>query len=520
MSSAVTTGLSLPCSACQPCSRCSSLRAQLSLAVAILGRELVLLRGDRRFLFVLDRLQRAHHLFERRRRRRALHAHAAGGLVDQVDGLVGHEAVGHVARAELGGGLDGLVRDLEAVVLLVALFDALEDLDGVFDGGLLDEHGLEAAFERGVALDVLAELVERGGADGLQLTAGQRRLEDVGGVDRAFGGAGADQGVQLVDEQHAVAAVLDLFDDLLQALFELAAVLGARDQRADIQGEQALAHQRLGHVARGDALGEALDDGRLADARLADQGRVVLGAPRQDLDDALDLLEAADDRVELAGTRGGGQVHAELVDDRRLAGLAVRRALALLRVGGRLVQDVDNLRADLVEADAERFEHARGDAFAFADEAEQQVFGADVVVVEPARFVDRQLDDLLGARRQADVAGDGAIAAADDELDGAAHLVELDAQVAEHFRRNTFALAHEAEQQVLRADVVVVEALGLLLRKLQDFARPLGEFVEAISHVDFTPSLQRNQQPAYAIASRVTTGDYEYSARQLAYLRP
>ena len=245
--------------------------------------------------------------------------------------------------------------------------------------------------------------------------------------------------------------------------------------------------ERLGHVARGDALREALDDGRLADARLADQRRVVLGAPRQDLHDALDLLEAADHRVELAGARGGGQVHAELVDDRRLAGLAVRRALAFLRVGGRLVQDVNDLRANLVEADAERLEHAGGDALAFADQAEQQVLGADVVVVQSARFVDRQLDDLLGARRQADVAGDGAIAAADDELDRAADFVELDAEIAEHLGGNAFALANEAEQQVLGADVVVVEALRLLLRKLQDFARPLGEFIEAISHVRISP---------------------------------
>ena len=50
-----------------------------------------------------------------------------------------------------------------------------------------------------------------------------------------------------------------------------------------------------------DALREALRDGGLADARLADERGVVLGPPRQDLDDALDLLLAPDDRVELAG---------------------------------------------------------------------------------------------------------------------------------------------------------------------------------------------------------------------------
>ena len=40
----------------------------------------------------------------------------------------------------------------------------------------------------------------------------------------------------------------------------------------------------------------------------------------EDLDDALDLLLAADDRVDLAGANGVGQVDAQLVDGGRLAG--------------------------------------------------------------------------------------------------------------------------------------------------------------------------------------------------------
>ncbi len=58
--------------------------------------------------------------------------------------------------------------------------------------------------------------------------------------------------------------------------------------------------EALGDVARDDPLGQPLDDGRLADARLADQDRVVLGPPREDLDDPADLRIAADDRVHLA----------------------------------------------------------------------------------------------------------------------------------------------------------------------------------------------------------------------------
>ena len=126
----------------------------------------------------------------------------------------------------------------------------MQDLDRLLERRLLDHDRLEAALERRVALDVLAVLVERGRADALELAAGERRLEDVRGVDRALGRAGPDERVQLVDEQDGVVGVAELLDDLLEALLELAAVLRAGDERADVERQDALVEQRLRHVAR------------------------------------------------------------------------------------------------------------------------------------------------------------------------------------------------------------------------------------------------------------------------------
>ena len=65
----------------------------------------------------------------------------------------------------------------------------------------------------------------------------------------------------------------------------------------------------FGNFAVDDALRQAFDDRGLADARLADQHRIVLGAPLQHLDHAADFLVAADHRIELAGfLRARGQV--------------------------------------------------------------------------------------------------------------------------------------------------------------------------------------------------------------------
>ena len=286
--------------------------------------------------------------------------------------------------------------------------------------------------------------------------------------------------MQLVDEEHGVVGAAQLFDDLLEALLELAAVLGTGNERADVQGQDALVHQRLGDVTADDAMGQALRDCGLADSGLADQRRVVLRPAAEDLDDALDLLLAADDRVQLAETSKLGQVDAELIDRRRLAG-----ALGLLgRTGrGRLREDADDFVANLVEAHAQGFQDARGDALAFTDQAQEQVLGADVVVAQPPGFVDCQFDDALGARSKSNLADDRPVAAADDELDGRADLGQLDIHVLEDPRGDAFALSDESQEQVFRPDVVVVEPLGFVLRERQDFAGAIRELVEAIHRV-------------------------------------
>ena len=184
---------------------------------------------------------------------------------------------------------------------LVAVTQAAQDADRVFDGGFTDQHRLEAPLERRVLFDVFAVLVECRGAHRVQLTAGQHRLQHVRGVHRPLGRAGANHGVQLVDEQnHLSLRIGDFLEDRLEALLELAAVLRAGDQRTHVERDDRLVLEPFRHVAAHDARRQAFDDGRLADAGFADQHRVVLGTPRQHLDDATDLLVAPDDRIELA----------------------------------------------------------------------------------------------------------------------------------------------------------------------------------------------------------------------------
>ena len=176
--------------------------------------------------------------------------------------------VGDVAVRERGRRDDGAVGDAHAVMELVFLLEPAQDRDCFLHRRLVHEYRLEAPRERGILFDILAVFIERGRADAMQLAARKRRLEHVRGVHRAFGFAGADQRVQLVDEQDDVAGSRDLLQDRLQPLLEFAAVFGPGEQRAEIERQQAPALEGLGHVALDDALRQPLDDRGLSDARL------------------------------------------------------------------------------------------------------------------------------------------------------------------------------------------------------------------------------------------------------------
>ncbi len=480
---------------------------ELALLVAQRGGLLELLGLDRGLLLAPRGLDLLLELAVGGRGGHRLDAHPRGRLVDQVDRLVGQEAVGDVAVGQFGRGAQRVVGDLHLVVGLVAVAQAPEDLDGLVDRGLLHADLLEAALQRRVALEVLAVLVQGGRADRLQLTPGQRGLEDRGGVDRALGGAGADEVVQLVDEQDDVPALGDLLHHLLQALLELPAVLGAGDQRREVERVDLLVLEQLGHVGVGDPLRETLDHGGLADAGLADQHGVVLGAPREDLHDALDLRLAPHAGVELAFGGELRQVAPELVEQLRgllaFRGAAARAgtgagrsgALALAAAGG-AGEHPDDLVADLLGVGVEVEQDASGDALVLAHEPEQDVLGADVVVAQRERLAQRELEHLLGARRERDLPGGDLLAGADDAHDLGAHALHGDVEALQHAGRETLLLAQQSEQDVLGADVVVLERPRLFLGENDDLA---GPFCESLEH--------GWQSPFVSVRSGVVRGD-------------
>ena len=276
---------------------------------------------------------------------------------------------------------------------LVPLLESAQNRDRVGHCRLAHVHRLEAALERGVLLDVFAILVERGRTHDPQLAAGQHRLEHVAGIHGALGGAGANERVHFVDERDELAlGRRDLLEHRLEALLELTAEFGAGDERAQIERHEPLVLETLGHVAVHDALRESFHDGGLADARLADEHRVVLGATRQHLHHASDFFVATNHRIEFALSRGLGEIARESLQSlvlrlRTLVGHAVRSANRLERLEKRVAIGANGLE-DLVALGAA---HRR--------KRHEHVLGRDVLVFERLGFLFGLVENLIELAR-------------------------------------------------------------------------------------------------------------------------
>ena len=327
------------------------------------------------------------------------------GLVDHVDRLIRQMTVVDEAGRQFRRGTQRRGGVLDTVVRLEAALEAAQDLDRFRDAGLGDIDLLEAARQRMVFLEHAAVLGIGGRADALELPLRERRLEQVGCVERAARCRPCtDQGVDLVDEQHGIRVLEQLLEHRLQTLLEIATVLRAGEQCAHVERIDLGLAQDVGYVAFHDAPREPLGDRGLAHAGLAHQQRVVLAAAAERLDHALDLAVAADQRIDLARERQLVQVHRVGLERPApllfLLGLGLGVGLGRLR---RLRHLADAVRDEVHHVEpvhAALVQEIDGVRVLLAEDGDQHVRAGDFLLAGGLHMQDRALDHPLEAQRR------------------------------------------------------------------------------------------------------------------------
>ena len=278
--------------------------------------------------------------------------------------------------------------------------------------------------------------------------------------------------MQLIDEEDDLAlGLFDLRQNSLQPLFKFAPVLCARDQSAHIEGENRLVLQGLRHFVRDDPLREAFDDGRLADARLADENGVVFRFPGQNPDDVPDLFVAADDRIHLLLTCALDQIGAVFLECligilRRVGGHALVAADGLKRLQAALLCNIVG-RKQTLERRVCRL-----------DQGQQQMLDRDEVVLHLVRNFLRTAERLVDGSCHIIFIGFAAGTRHTREL---AQLLQYSgvqtlhrhAHLPQKLRGKAVFLPEKAREQMDLLDLLVLIFNGQLLRSLNRFQRLL-----------------------------------------------
>jgi len=300
--------------------------------------------------------------------------------------------------------------------------------------------------------------------------------------------------VNLVDEEDDFAfGARDFLQDRLEALFKFAAVFRACDERADIEADDPLAFQIFRHVAVDDPLGKTFHDGRLADARFADEYRIVLGAPGKHLHDTADFLVAADDRIERA-------LAGQFVE---VPGIAFQGLVFAfrIRIGHALIAaDIDQHLENRVPRDAVLAQRFTRLPFLLLGHRDQHVFGADVLVLELRRFRHGLVQQPVEPAAQIHLARAGTADAGLFLQMGRQFLLYFlrgCAQFRQDCRGDGIGLLQKTREQMLRLDGLVSQSRGQRLRVLKRFLYFQCKFIKSHSLPLSIPQVFQSSQRAF-----------------------
>jgi hypothetical protein len=293
--------------------------------------------------------------------------------------------------------------------------------------------------------------------------------------------------VDLVDEHDRARIGFDLLDDLLEALFKIAAVACARQQRAHVEREHRRVLEYVRHFAMDDAAGKSFGNRRLADAGLADEQRVILLPAAQHLDGAADFRIAPDQRIDLAVL--GFLVEVDAVRIQRIA-LLFRLVTALavgLFLGAthrprfRQARPLGDAMADVIHRVVARhillLQEIGGVALALGENSDEHIRARHLFPARRLHMDHRALDDALKSCGRL-----GVLRAIGDQVFQLGfkisrhcplQLVEFDVAGAHH--GGCVLVVDQGQQQMLERRIFVMPFVGERQRTVQRLLETTGE---------------------------------------------
>ncbi len=227
---------------------------------------------------------------------------ACTSFIDHVDGFVRQLAVRDVACRKLHRRLDGITRIFDFMEVFKIRFQTLHDFNGIRDRRLIDVNLLETTNQCPVFLEELTIFLIGGRTDATDCAGRQSRFQQVRCIHcTARRGACANHRMNFVNKQNRSRIIFELFHNLFQALFEIAAIAGPCKQRTHVERKNCGISECFRHFALNDTLGQTFGNRSLTDPRITHVEWVVLGPTAKNLNSAADFTVTTNQRIDTPG---------------------------------------------------------------------------------------------------------------------------------------------------------------------------------------------------------------------------
>ncbi|MBA7481177.1 hypothetical protein ES707_16647 [subsurface metagenome] len=111
------------------------------------------------------------------------------------------------------------------------------------------------------------------------------------------------------------------------------------------------------------------------------------------------------------------------------------------------------------------------------------MLGTDVIVIKAPCLVYSEFDNPLRSGGKPHLPANASFPSPNNIFHSASHLIEFHIETGKNLCGDALTLPNQTKQYMLRANIVMVEALSFLLGQAEHLARSLGKLLKSTGHI-------------------------------------
>mmetsp|Transcript_9636 Transcript_9636/g.12553 ORF Transcript_9636/g.12553 Transcript_9636/m.12553 type:complete len:245 (-) Transcript_9636:801-1535(-) len=180
--------------------------------------------------------------------------------------------------------------------------EATKNTHSVLRTWLINHDLLESTFQSFVSLDVFSILINSCSTNTAEVTTSQCRFQEIRSIHRSLSSTSTYDRMHFVNEQNDFSiTLLNFLQNSLETFFEFTTHTSTSHKCTKVESNQtAWWFEGIGDIPSNHTLCNTFRNRCLADTRISNEDRIILGSTRQDLNSPTNFVVSPNDRIELS----------------------------------------------------------------------------------------------------------------------------------------------------------------------------------------------------------------------------